>query len=57
MKRVSFEDDDTHAYEESSEEETTDTEPFTVFLGTLTLRKDQQAKAKSEASIFRLLIT
>ena len=37
-----FEDGYTYAYEESSEEETSDTEPITVFLGTLTLTKDQQ---------------
>ena len=39
-----FHNGDTYAYEKSSEEETSDTEPITIFLGTLTLTKDQQTQ-------------
>ena len=39
-----FADDYTYAYEESTEEETSVTEPITVFLGTLTLTKGQETQ-------------
>lgn len=35
---------DVYAYEEESEEETSDTEPITVFLGTLSSIKGQQTQ-------------
>ena len=42
---LSFDDDyDVYTYEEESEEETSDTEPITVFLGTLTSTKGQQTQ-------------
>ena len=39
-----FADNYTYAYEESTEEETSVTEPITIFLGTLTLTKGQQTQ-------------
>ena len=39
-----FDDGYRYTYEESAEEETSNTEPITVFLGTLTLTKDQQTQ-------------
>ena len=35
---------DVYAYDEESDEETSDTEPITVFLGTVTLTKGQQTQ-------------